>query len=255
MKILDNTPKELLTLKNPPKKLFYKGDLNLLDKTKIAIIGSRKMSTYTKNLVLELSSMLRKVGVCVVSGGALGVDINAHKGAYPSTIAIFANGLDVFYPQSNANFIKQIYENALALSENEATYWPKRFDFILRNRLIIGLCDHIIIAQADLASGSYQSANLAHKMGKKLFVLPHRKGESDGTNHLLECGKATLINDFDNFASSFGVLDLKENDEILDFCKNGVKLEEALKKFKDKIYEYELDGKLTINGVFVKTKS
>lgn len=258
MQILENLPKELLELQNPVQKLYYKGDLSLLDKPKVAIIGSRKMSVYTKNCVLELANLLRQAGVCVVSGGALGVDITAHQGAYPSTIGVFANGLDEIYPKNNEKIIKQIYENALALSENEPNYLPHGYDFLLRNRLIIALSEAIIIAQADFKSGSFHSANLAVKLGKKVFVLPQRKDESEGTNSLLEQGKVRLINDFKAFASNFGALggifSQENNDVILDFCKNGVSKDEALRKFGEKIYEYELDGKLEISGILVKTK-
>lgn len=256
MKILENVPKELLELENPVRRLYYKGDLSLLDKPKVAIIGSRKMSVYTKNCVLELASLLKQVGVCVVSGGALGVDIYAHQGAFPSTIGVFANGLNHIYPKNNEKMIKQIYENALALSENEPDYSPKGYDFLLRNRIIIALCDNIIIAQADFKSGSLHSANLAVKLGKKVFVLPQRKNESEGTNSLLEQGKVRLINDFKAFALKFG--DLKEKiepkDELLSFCKNGISLDEALKRFGEKIYEYELEGKIEICGVLVRVK-
>ncbi|WP_171823037.1 DNA-processing protein DprA, partial [Campylobacter jejuni] len=79
-------------LKKPPKKLHYKGNLSLLKQDKIAIIGSRRMSVYTKNCVFSLASMLKNAHLCVVSGGALGVDITASVAAMPNTIGIFANG-------------------------------------------------------------------------------------------------------------------------------------------------------------------
>lgn len=254
MKILENLPQELLRLEKPVRKLYYKGNVSLLDKPKVAIIGSRKMSVYTKNCVLDLASLLKQVGVCVVSGGALGVDIYAHQGAFPSTIGVFANGLNQIYPKNNEKMIKQIYENALALSENEPDYTPQGYDFLLRNRIIIALSEAIIVAQADFQSGSLHSANLAVRLGKKVFVLPQRRNESDGTNSLLEQGKVRLINDFKAFASSFGDLKAQKEDEILSFCKNGISIDEALKRFGDKIYEYELEGKIEICGVLVRAK-
>ncbi len=255
MNIIENLPAELLSIKKPVKKLYYKGDLSLLNKPKVALIGSRKMSVYTKNCVLELARVLKQVGVCVISGGAFGVDINAHQGAMPCTIGVFANGLNQIYPKNNEKIIKQIYENGLALSENEPDYMPRPEDFLLRNRIIIALSEAIIIAQADFKSGSLHSANLALKLGKRVFVLPQRKGESDGTNSLLEQGKVSLINDFKAFASNFGLVEDSENDDkILKFCKNGVSLDKALAEFGEKIYEYELEGKLEIEGVLVRTK-
>ncbi len=257
MKVLEALPSELLSLDKPVRKLYYKGDLSLLNRQKVAIIGSRKMSVYTKHCVLELAGLLKSAGVCVVSGGALGVDITAHTGAMPCTIGIFANGLNQIYPKNNEKIIKEIYAQGLALSENEGGYMPRREDFLLRNRLIIALCETIIIAQADFQSGSLHSANLAVKLGKRVFTLPQRVGESDGTNALLAQGKIGLINDFKAFAASFGGLFgafESVNDEILDFCKNGASLNEALARFGDKIYEYELDGKLEIQGVLVRTR-
>lgn len=257
MLVLENLPKELLSLAKPPKKLYYKGDLSLLAKPKIAIIGSRKMSVYTKGCVSELSSLLSRAGVCVVSGGALGVDICAHEAAMPLTIGVFANGLDQIYPKNNAFIIKQLYTKALALSENEPAYLPQRYDFLLRNRLIIALCEAVVVAQADFKSGSFQSANLALKLGKELFVLPQRKDESPGTNALLEQGKAKLIHDFRAFALKFGNLEEQEvlDDEFLVFCQKEPSLDEALKHFGDKVYEYEFEGKIEISGVRIRLKA
>jgi len=238
-------------LEKAPKRLYYKGNLGLLEKRKIAIIGSRKMSVYTKSCVFELANLLKKVNVCVLSGGALGVDITASKAAMPETIAIFANGLNRIYPKTNEAAIKEIYLKALALSEQENNYMPQNYDFLLRNRLIIALSQAVIIAQADLQSGSMQSARLAIKMQKPIFVLPQRINESEGTNSLLKENKAQLITDFKEFANTFGEFQ-NQDDEFLEFCKKGVSLEKALKKFGAKVYEYELEGKISIEGIFIR---
>ena len=238
--------------KNPPKRLYYKGNVELLQKRKIAIIGSRKMSIYTKNSVLELGSLLKRVGVCVVSGGALGVDITALRASMPLSIAVFANGLGSIYPKSNEKTIKQIYQNALALSERNDDYIPQRYDFLLRNRLIIALSEMVVIAQADLQSGSMQSARLCKELEKPLFVLPQRINESKGTNALLKEHKAELLDDFEAFAGNFGLVVEQKSDEFLEFCKNGASVNEALEKFGEKLYEYELEGKIEINGVHIR---
>lgn len=219
-------------LKKPPKKLHYKGNLSLLKQDKIAIIGSRRMSVYTKNCVFSLASMLKNAHLCVVSGGALGVDITASMAAMPNTIGIFANGLDQIYPRTNEKIIKQIYENALALSEYEDDYLPKNYDFLLRNRLVIALSKAVVVAQADIKSGSMQSAKLALELNKPLYVLPQRLEESTGTNFLLKENKAKLICDFKEFVSEFASIDINQ-DEFLEFCKKGVSVDEAL-KFMDK---------------------
>lgn len=240
-------------LLNPPARVYYKGNLKLLESRKVAIIGSRRMSVYTKNSLVELVSFLKKAKVCVVSGGALGVDIHAARLAYPHTIAIFANGLDEIYPKANASDILDIYNNALALSENAPDYKAKPYDFLLRNRLIIALSEVVVIAQADLKSGSMQSARLALSMNKPIYVLPHRKNESEGTNLLLAQNKAKLLYDYQQFAAMFGELECKQQqDDLLNFIKNEGDLEKVLQKFGDKVYEYELEGLVEISGVKIR---
>ncbi|MGH2328149.1 DNA-processing protein DprA [Campylobacter taeniopygiae] len=239
-------------LKKPPKKLYYKGNLELLKKRKIAIIGSRKMSVYTKNCVFSLANMLKNSRICVVSGGALGVDISASIAAMPYTIGIFANGLSQIYPKSNEKNIKQMYQEALALSEYEENYIPKKYDFLLRNRLIIALSEAVVVAQADISSGSMQSAKLALELKKPLYVLPHRINESSGTNLLLKEKKAELIYDFKEFVGQFAKVCEDKQDEFLDFCKKGVSIDEALALYGEKVYEYELEGKISIEGLLIR---
>lgn len=192
----------------------------------------------------------------MVSGGALGVDITASMAAMPNTIAIFANGLEQIYPKTNEKVIKQIYKNALALSENEDNYLPKNYDFLLRNRLIIALSKVVVITQADMQSGSMQSARLALKLNKPLYVSPQRFHESAGTNWLLKENKAKLICDFRDFVSEFAFVDknqVNENqDEFLEFCKKGVSVDEALKVYGQELYKYELEGKISIERLFIR---
>ncbi len=113
-------PKELENIKNPPKELYYKGDINLLKIKKVSIVGSRHPISYTKTFTSNLANALKKRGVCVVSGGAMGVDSIAHKNAFPFTIGVMANSLDYIYPKVNYNLIKSMEKEALVLSE------PKR---------------------------------------------------------------------------------------------------------------------------------
>lgn len=251
MSLLDEIPPQLNRMKDPPKRLFYRGNLALLDLPLVSIVGSRRASSYTKDCVLNLSRTLASAGVCVVSGAALGVDIAAHKGAFPNTIAVFGNGLDKIYPQANAKMIKEIYENGLAISEYEPDVAPRGYQFLQRNRIVVGLSRALVVAQADLQSGSMQSARMAQMMGVDIYVLPQRIGESNGTNELLSLGKAQIISDFDKFAAKFGTTCVSKRDEILEFCKDGASFDEALAKFGDKIYEYELLGKVRISGLKV----
>ena len=254
---LSIVPHELERLPNPPKRLFYAGDVSLLAAPKVAIVGSRRASVYTKECVTALAGALKNAGVCVVSGGALGVDIAAHKGAMPRTIGVFGTGLGVLYPSANANFIREIYARALALSEYEADEGVGRngCHFLQRNRIVVALSQALIVAQADERSGSMQSARIARELGVPIFTFPQRLGDSDSTNKLLSEGAASLICDFNEFAAKFGVLDAalpQADDEILKFCGAGIDLDAALAKFGEKIYEYELEGRVEIKNLRVR---
>ena len=143
----------------------------------------------------------------------------------------------------------------MALSEYDDGEPPIAYRFLERNRIVVGLAQALVVAQADLRSGSMQSARLANELKIPLFVLPQRINESSGTNALLASKKAELIDDYVKFASLFGEVkeQAKADDEILKFCKNGVSLDEALAKFGEIIYEYELDGLVEISNLRVKS--
>ena len=166
--------------------LFYKGDLSLLDKPKIAIVGSRRPRQYTKEITSKLSSILSKKYV-IVSGGAMGIDAIAHQNAqYHNTIMVAGTGLDKRYPAINKKMIQSIEDNGLVLSQFEAGVPSNRWNFPLRNELVVALGDVLIVTYADINSGTMRSVEYALKMNKQIYVLPHRIGESDGTNKLLE---------------------------------------------------------------------
>lgn len=251
MEELPQIPNILSSLSKKVKTLYFKGDISLLKKPLIAIVGSRRPSAYTKRVVSILSNELAKRDIFVISGAAMGVDALSHKGAFPKTIAVMGNSLDIIYPKVNEGLIKDIYKNALALSEYPPKTKATRYSFIHRNRIVVGLSKAVVIAQADIKSGSMHSANIAQDLGKPLFVLPQRLGESDGTNYLVKNQKATLVDDIEAFANTFGKIETS-NDPLLEFCKKSPSLEVCLREFGEKIYEYELDGKLTIDGAYIR---
>ncbi len=223
-------------------KLFYKGNIDLINKPKIAIVGTRKPGKYTREMTALLAKKLSKK-FTIISGGALGVDKIAHENAYPNTIMVAPSSLDIIYPKSNMNLIKTIQKNALALSEYEKDYMPRKYSFVQRNRIIVKLSKFVIIPEADLNSGSMRSYEWAEKFNKKVFVIPQRIGESNGTNFLAKNNKAEVIWDIEDFCEKLGI---NSNEKILT-------LNEALKKYGNKLYEMELEGKAEIkNGkVFI----
>ena len=220
-------------------KLFYKGDLSLLDKPKIAIVGSRKPNQYTKEITAKLSSILSKKYV-IVSGGAMGVDAIAHKNA-KSTIMVSPAGIDIIYPKINKTLIENIINNHLLITEYEEGYKPRPYSFVQRNRIVVGISEFIIITQADIDSGSMKSFEIAKKLNKKVYVIPHRIGDSKGTNHIASIKEAEVIWDIKEFAKSLGI---NEDKKILDY-------NEAIRIYKDKLFEMELLGEVEIKDAKV----
>jgi DNA processing protein len=216
--------------------LFYKGDLTLLNTPKLAIVGSRKPSKYTKEITAILSSKLSQK-YTIVSGGAYGVDAIAHKNA-KKTIMVSPAGIDTIYPKINKNLIEDIIKNHLIISEYEGSYMPRSYNFIYRNRIVVNISDFLIITEADENSGSMRSFEWARKYNKKVFVLPHRLNESKGTNYLAKTNQAEIIWDIEEFILSLGIE--KEN-KIMDF-------NEAFLEYGDKLYEMELNGEIKIKN-------
>jgi len=241
--------KELEAMKKYPKELFYIGSTKLLTQQKISIVGSRKPNQYARQLTYEIASKLSSRGVCIVSGGALGVDAIAHKAAgASSTIMVAGTGLDKRYPAVNKNIIEDIEKNGLVLSQFQAGTPSQKYNFPLRNEVVVSLGEVLIVIYADKNSGTMRSVEHALKMKKKIFVLPHRIGESEGTNELLAKGLAKAIYDVDAFVAHFGTSPCKKQhlDEFSEYCKTKPSYEEALKLYPSRVFEAELLGEITI---------
>lgn len=243
--VLPFSPSEFSSLNKTPEKVFYRGKTDLLRLRKVSIVGSRKAYAYSRATVHALAGELAKRNVCVVSGGAMGIDAAAHTGAYPNTIAVLANGLDIVYPKVNKQLLEDMALNALVLSEYSDGTQAKPYSFVHRNRLVVALGEVLIVAQADLDSGSMRSVEYALEMGKSIYVLPHRLGESEGSMRLLKEEKATLITDINAFANMFGKTETAV-DLFLEFCSRSPSYEEVLAFDAQKLFEYELQGKVKV---------
>lgn len=250
---LEEELESLKSMKKYPKELFYKGDLSLLNREKISIVGSRRPNQYARELTHQLAVKLAQSGVCVVSGGAIGTDIIAHKAAgAQNTIMVAGTGLDKYYPAINKKVIQEIEKEGLVLSQFAEGTPSQRYNFPLRNELVVALGEVLVVMYADLNSGTMHSVEFALKMGKKVFVLPHRLGESEATNKLLQENKAEAIYDIDAFVAKFSKKKQKPKeekaDEFLEFCKTNPTYEAALKKFPGKVFEAELMGLIKIHN-------
>ena len=242
--------KELENMKKYPKELYFIGNTQLLKRKKVSIVGTRRPSNYTKEFTYKLASKLSQNGICIVSGAAMGVDSIAHSGAgINNTIAVVANGLDIRYPSVNKNLILDIEKNGLMLSAYKENEKARNYTFVHRNEIVVALSEFLIVSEADLDSGSLTSVNYALKMGKEVFTIPHRINESLGTQNLVKKGLIKVIYDVDEFIyKTCGLKNKNIEDEVLLFCKNNPTYESAIQKFPNKIFEYELEGKIKIEN-------
>lgn len=223
----ENYPKRLKLIDEPPYILFYKGDLESAENTNIAIVGSRKCDNYGKKCTKLITSSLGNFGVGIISGGAFGVDTEAHKKCIEGNfynVAVFGCGINVDYPVYNRELYKKIIKNGCIISEFFPDTPPLRYNFPRRNRIISGLSDAVIIVQAGEKSGSLITANYAVNQGKEVFAVPGDifLPESKGCNNLIKDGASifTNVGDLLNSIKS----NVKKENKI---SKNGDKEEES----------------------------
>lgn len=251
MNTIEHHLSALDSMKKYPEKLYYKGNIDLLNRRKISIIGSRKPNQYTQQMTHRLASELSRVGMCIVSGGAMGVDAIAHRGAgVDSTIAVLPCGIKLRYPAINNALFEGIENNGLTISQFDPSFKATSWSFVVRNELVVALGDVLIVTQADMGSGSMRSVEYALEMGKKIYVLPHRISESEGTNGLLSNGKAEAIYDIDTFVGKFGMVNSKidKSDPFILFCATRPTYEEAVAKFANRVFEAELSGTVVVRN-------
>lgn len=199
-------PERLKKVYRPPFVLFYYGDLSLLDKQSIGVVGTRKMNEYGQFCTESLISKIIK-GRVVVSGLARGIDATAHQSAIDNggrTIAILGTGLDICYPIENKKLYEEIKKNHLLMSEYPASSNPGPSSFPMRNRIIVGLADALYIPQINSqASGTMTSINMALSIGKEVFVAPHPLWSETINNELLNEG-ATLVQSLEQMMNDLG---------------------------------------------------
>ena len=172
-------PEPLRQISRAPKAFFTCGNLALLQRRKLAIVGARHPTPDGRDNAYAFAKYLAESGFCIVSGLALGIDGASHEGALTAgrqgggTIAVLGNGLDVIYPPCHASLAQRILdENGLLLSEFPLGTPPLRRHFPTRNRLVAGLSLGVIVVEAASKSGSLITARLANDMGREVFAIP-----------------------------------------------------------------------------------
>lgn len=171
----DGYPPSLLGVCDPPPTLYVRGEAAFPERM-FAIVGSRQATRDGKRAATEFAETLAREGVCVVSGLARGVDTCAHEGALAgegATIAVLGSGADVIYPPENEPLAERILASGGAiLSEYAPGRQPSPGTFPMRNRIISGLCEGVLLVEGSATSGAMITAELAAEQGRDVFAVP-----------------------------------------------------------------------------------
>ncbi len=190
-----NYPTYLTRLDDAPPFLWALGRIELINHPTIAIVGARNASSLGLRMARHLSGALAEKGYAIVSGLARGIDTAAHEAALShATIAVLANGLDETYPKENAKLSLQIAQHGLLVSEHPPGTKPQARHFPMRNRIVSGLCEAVIVVEAAAKSGSLLTARAALDQGREVLVVPGHPfdARAAGCNMLIRDG-ARLI--------------------------------------------------------------
>lgn len=206
-------PHKLRHIHTPPQLLYVKGriknTLNEYNKT-IGIVGSRNPSVYGKEICRYFGEGLAKAGFNIVSGMARGIDGIAHKAALDNngyTLAVLGSGINVVYPRSNIELYSNIEENGAIISEYGLDVNPNPWQFPIRNRIISGLSDGVLVVEARLESGSLITADHALEQGRIVYSVPGRLLDkySEGNNNIIREGAICVTKPEDIIEDMLGV--------------------------------------------------
>lgn len=192
----DQYPPQLKEIHNSPLKLYARGSADILLRPCIAIVGTRRATSYGIQATKELTRDLVSAGFCIVSGLAYGIDATAHQAALAAggdTIAVLASSLDdeSIYPQGNLGLAKKIITaGGCLVSEQESPAHPFKYQFPLRNRIISGLSLGVVVVEAQIKSGARITAYSALQQNREVFAVPGNifSSFSEGTNALIKEG-------------------------------------------------------------------
>jgi DNA processing protein len=190
-------PVALGALDPPPPVIWARGDVTLMQKPCIAMVGSRGASAAGRRFAREIAADLGRAGWVVVSGLARGIDAAAHQGSLATgAVAVVAGGVDDVYPPEHHALYDEIAARGCVVSERPVGHGARAKDFPRRNRIVSGLARGVIVVEAELKSGSLITARFAAEQGREVFAVPGSPADprSKGVNDLIRQG-ATLVED------------------------------------------------------------
>jgi len=252
-------PEILKEIDTPPLGFYALGNIEIFkEKTLfLAIVGTRKASNYGKFVSFNFAKELSKLGVVIVSGLAYGIDEYAHKGTIDvngKTIGILGEGIDLALNSPKRNLIDKILENnGLIISEFSLSTPGLSYHFPLRNRIIAGLSNGILIVEAPINSGALITANYGLKYGKEIFVIPGEitNKNFEGSHNLIKQG-AKLVTSIEDILSEFGIdYSLKERVKNIKLSPKEEIVYEVLKIKEKTIDEIALETNFSIQELLV----
>lgn len=202
----DSYPRSLTEVGQAPPVLWTLGDISLLHRPIIAMVGTRNASSLGARMAAKLAKDLGEAGYVVVSGLARGIDAISHDASLPTgTIAVQAGGLDVMYPAENTDLARRIGETGLRLTEQPFGLDPQARHFPLRNRIVSGLARAVLVVEAAARSGSLITARAALDQGRDVLAVPGHPLDSraSGCNMLIRDG-ATLVRSAEDLLEALG---------------------------------------------------
>lgn len=192
-------PRRLKEIDQPPPVLYISGELLPEDEWAVAIVGTRRITAYGRQVTEEIASTLARRGITVVSGLARGVDGVAHQAALNAggrTLAVLGSGVNRVYPPEHRRLAENIREHGALLSDYALGTPPEASNFPPRNRIISGLSLAVVVVEAGETSGALITANFAAEQGRDVFAVPGNilAPQSQGTNRLVQQGAQPLLN-------------------------------------------------------------
>ncbi|HBA13239.1 MAG TPA: DNA-protecting protein DprA [Bacteroidales bacterium] len=204
-------PVRLRDCHDAPLLLFMLGNANLNAAKIVSIVGTRKATDYGRRMCSTFVEELYRIcpDVVVVSGLALGIDIEAHKASLSAgcfTWAVLAHGLDQIYPPSHRNIAKSILDRGALITEFTGQTQPFKANFVKRNRIIAGLADAVVVVESRAKGGSLITAEIAESYNRDCFAFPGSVGDpcSVGCNELIRENRAALITSATDFVNAMG---------------------------------------------------
>ncbi|RYE06194.1 MAG: DNA-protecting protein DprA [Rickettsiaceae bacterium] len=253
--------KLLLEIPDFPPVISYKGNIELLNSTTLAIVGSRNASINTQAFTSKIATELVNQGYVIVSGLARGIDTAAHKVSIDKTVAVVAGGIDYIYPSENAKLYQEIADNGLIIAELAINTKPLGKHFPQRNRLISGLSLGTLVVEASLRSGSLITARTALDQNREVFAVPGfpLDPRSEGTNKLIKDG-AILVQSIEDITNNLNNFDrLINSDDTLadsnyDFnSSKGNYLNQINNQMRQQIVDYLSSAPTSLEDIIEKT--